>query len=141
MRLYDLRFRQPAYLSAMETANATEHEPNSHEWWAVLKKAETAEMERLVLADRAKSEELARRYAVEDDTEEIDGEWAAWKTWTGHFVGRAWTVAHFQPTGSDKTACGRTIPTDYNVEHAHEGDAGTRRCKRCCRALGGRDRF
>tara|TARA_R110001592_G_scaffold40888_2_gene134005 strand:- start:1458 stop:1883 length:426 start_codon:yes stop_codon:yes gene_type:complete len=137
-RIYDARFRQPAYLEAKTIADATGHAPGSSEWWATLKTAEAAEMDRLVLADRAESEELARRYAVEDETEEITGEWAAWKTYTGDFVSTPWTVAHFQPTGSDKTVCGRGIPTDFNVEHAHESDANSRRCKRCCRALGGR---
>jgi hypothetical protein len=137
MRLYDARFRQLAYLAAKATADAA-HTPGSSEWWATLKTAETAEMERLVKADRAEAEAEAQRCAQEDGAEEIVGDWGAWRTFTGDFVSTPWTVAHFQPEGSYKTACGREVPTDFNTEHAHESDADTRRCKRCCRALGGR---
>ena len=138
MTFYDARYRQSAYLAAMETANATHYAPNSHEWWQILKKAETAEMERLCKEDQAEAQpKYSRLEDLGEYRPEDHGDWAAWKEWTGDFVGRAWSVAHFQPDDSTHTACGREIPTDFRFEHAHELDANSRRCKRCERALRG----
>ena len=141
-RLYDARFRQHAYEAAQSAANASDHSPNSSQWWAVLKTEEKAEMERLVLADREAEAAEARAIAemtayyrrVDGDCA-VDGHWASWRTFKADMRATRWSLAHWQDEGSNITACGRTVPDDFNVEHANEVDSGSQRCKHCERAL------
>ncbi len=141
-RLYDARFRQHAYEVAMMAANSSDYSPGSSQWWAVLKAEEKAEMERLVLADReaeaAEERELAEMtayYRRIDGKCAVEGVWASWRTFKADMRATRWSLAHWQDEGSNITACGRTVPDHFNVEHAHEVDSQSERCKHCERAL------